>query len=144
MFNFYFDEDRGFAHECTVEFFNEIAAGKYKAYTSAYVLDELEKAPPEKRDKMMGLIARHNVSVLTYSDEAQTLADTYVAEGVIPSKYKTDGLHIAIAAVNDLDMIVSMNFQHIVKRRTKLATGSINALNGYRAIEISSPMEVTE
>jgi hypothetical protein len=73
-----------------------------------------------------------------------TLADIYVAEGIIPRKYRTDGIHIAIAAVNDLDMIISLNFQHIVKRKTKLATGSINALNGYRAIEISNPMEVIE
>jgi predicted nucleic acid-binding protein len=144
LFNFYVDDDRGFPHESTVELFNEAAAGKYEAYTSAYVLDELEKAPPEKRNKMMELIARHNVSVLTYSDEAQALADVYVAEGVIPPKYRTDALHIAIAAVNDLDIIVSMNFQHIVKRRTKLATGSINALNGYRPVEISTPMEITE
>jgi hypothetical protein len=56
----------------------------------------------------------------------------------------TDGLHIAIAAVNDLDMIASMNFQHIVKRKTKLLTGNINALNGYRAVEIVTPMEVIE
>ena len=39
-------------------------------------------------------------------------------EGVIPQKYRTDGLHIAHAAVNGLDMIISMNFQHIVKRKT--------------------------
>jgi len=37
-----------------------------------------------------------------------------------------------------------MNFQHIVKRKTKLATASINAINGYRAVEIFNPMEVIE
>ena len=53
-------------------------------------------------------------------------------------------MHIAIATVKDLDMIISMNFQHIVKRKTKIGTGNINALNGYRAMEIYSPMEVVE
>ncbi|MDR2180463.1 MAG: hypothetical protein LBP21_09155 [Synergistaceae bacterium] len=144
IFNFFVDDDRGFAHESTIALFKEIAAGKYVAYTSAYVLDELEKAPAEKRDKMMSLIAEYDISVLTYSDEASALADIYVSDGIIPLKYRTDGLHIAIAAVNDLDMIISMNFQHIVKRKTKLVTGSINALNGYRAVEISNPMEVIE
>ena len=51
---------------------------------------------------------------------------------------------IYIATVNDLDMIISMNFQHIVKRKTKIGTEKINALNGYRAVEICSPMEVVE
>jgi hypothetical protein len=63
---------------------------------------------------------------------------------IIPQRYRTDGLHIAIATVNDLDMIISMNFEHIVKRKTKIGTGNINALNGYRAVEIYSLMEVVE
>jgi hypothetical protein len=65
-------------------------------------------------------------------------------EGIIPQKYRTDGLHIAIATVNDLDMIISMNFQHIVKRKTIKMTGNINTLKGYHAIDIYSPMEVVE
>ncbi len=44
----------------------------------------------------------------------QTVWQIYVAEGIIPTKYHTDGVHIALAAVNDLDMIISMNFQHAV------------------------------
>ena len=70
LFNFYFYEDRGFAHEATVALFKEIADGKYEAFTSAYVLDELAQAPAEKRDKMMGLLAQFNISVLTYDSEA--------------------------------------------------------------------------
>ena len=144
IFNFYFDEDREFAHTDTVKLFKEIAAGKYEAFTSTYVTDELENAPAMKRDKMMSLISRYDIAVLAPNDEAVKLADIYTKEGIIPQKYRTDGLHIAIATVNELEMIISMNFQHIVKRKTKLATGNINILNGYRAIEIYSPMEVVE
>ncbi len=32
LFNFFFDEDRGFAHDSTVALFKEIAAGKYEAF----------------------------------------------------------------------------------------------------------------
>jgi len=143
LFNFYIDVTRD-AHADTVRLFKEIVAGNYEAFTSTYATDELEKAPKEKRDKMMNLITKHGITVLAPSDEAVRMADIYVAEGVIPPKYRTDGLHIAIATVNELDMIVSMNFQHIVKRKTITMTGYINTLNGYRAIEIYSPMEVVE
>ena len=142
LFNFYVDKGRGFASESTLAFFREIAAGKYKAYTSSYVLDELEKASAGKRDQMLRLMPKYDISVLTHSSEAEVLADIYTAKGAIPQKYRSDGLHIAVATVNGLDMIVSMNFQHIVKRRTKLVTGEINRLNGYKIIEILSPMEV--
>jgi len=143
LFNFYFDKDRD-VHADTVKLFKEIATGKYEAYTSTYVTDELENAPEVKRGKMMNLITEYGITVLAPNDEAVRVAGIYVSERIIPQKYRTDGLHIAIATVNDLDMIISMNFQHIVKRKTKLLTGSINALNGYRTIEILSPMEVVE
>jgi len=143
LFNFYFDKDRE-AHAATVKLFDEIAAGKYDAFTSTYVTDELENAPQEKSEKMIGLITQYNISVLAPNDDTMRIADLYTNEGIIPKKYLTDGLHIAIATVNDLDMIISMNFQHIVKRKTKIGTGNINALNGYRAVEIYSPMEVVE
>ena len=141
MFNFYLDTNRD-AHADTVKLFKEIAIGKYEAYTSRSVIEELEKTTGDKREKMLNIIAEYKLPILETSVEAEKLADTYVAEGVMPTKYRTDGLHIAIAAVNDLDIIVSMNFQHIVKRKTVKMTAIINSLNGYRAVEIYSPMEV--
>ena len=143
MFNYYFDKDRD-AHADTVKLFKEIAAGKYEAFTSTYVTDELEKAPNPKRDKMIALITEYGITVLAPTEGAARMADIYVAEGVIPRKYRTDALHIATVTVNALDMIISLNFSHIVKRKTILATGKINVLNGYHAIEIYSPMEVVK
>jgi len=88
LFNFYVDENRGFAHESTVTFFQEIAAGKYEAFTSTYVTDELENASEAKRDKMMNLIVRYGIAVLAPNDEAVRVADLYVSEGIIPQKYR--------------------------------------------------------
>jgi len=141
MFNYFFDTDRD-AHADTVKLFEEIAAGQYEAYTSRPVIEELEKTKGDKREKMLSLIADREIPILETSVEAEKLADIYVEEGVIPANYRTDGLHIAIAVVNDLDMIISMNFQHIVKRKTVKMTATINSINGYRVVEIYSPMEV--
>jgi hypothetical protein len=143
LFNFYFNENRE-AHADTVQLFKDIETGKYEAFTSRYVVDELNNAPEPKRNKMLRLILEYNIPILEPNDEAAKLADIYVADGVIPQRFRTDGLHIAIAAVNDLDMIISMNFQHIVKRKTVKMTGHINTMNGYHAVEIYSPMEVVD
>ena len=144
LFNYYFDDGRGFAHDSTVALFDEIAAGKFEAFTSRYVIDELGAAPEWKRDKMLSLILEYDIPILEPNDEAVRIADLYITENIIPQKYRTDGLHIALATVNELDMIISMNFEHIVKRKTKIGTGNINALNGYRVVEIYTPMEVIE
>ena len=52
LFNYYFDEDRD-AHADTVTLFDECASGKFEPYTSTYVINELDDAPPEKRDKII-------------------------------------------------------------------------------------------
>ena len=57
LFNFYVDKERGDAHTDTKTFFDEIAGGKYEAYASDYVTDELGRAPAEKRDKMISLFS---------------------------------------------------------------------------------------
>ena len=144
LFNFYLDEDKGDAHIDTVKLFKEITAGKYEAYTSDYVIDELERAPIEKSNKMIGLISKYGIKVLESDIAASILADLYIKQGIIPLKYRSDALHIAIATVSGLDMIISMNFEHIVKRKTIRMTGAINILSGYQAVEIYSPMEVIE
>ena len=141
LFSYYFDEDRD-AHADTVRLFEDIELGKYEAYTSDYVIDELNDAVSEKRDKMLALIDKCSITVLGPDPEAEQLADKYVEQRIIPTKSRTDGIHIAVAAVNNLDMIVSMNFRHIVKRKTKFGVASINSQSGYRVIEIYSPMEV--
>jgi hypothetical protein len=94
--------------------------------------------------KWLKLIPQYSITTLPLADEAEQLSDAYVAEKVIPVKFRNDGLHIAISTVNNLDMIISMNFQHIVKRKTIMLTSSTNVLKGYKAIEIFSPMEVID
>ena len=37
----------------------------------------------------------------------------------------SDASHIAVASVNALDMIVSLNFRHIVREKTIKMTGAI-------------------
>jgi hypothetical protein len=70
--------------------------------------------------------------------------DKNVSEKIIPINYRTDGIHIAMATINDLDIMVSYNFQHIVKLKTITGTESINLRDGYKRIGIFSPTEVIE
>jgi hypothetical protein len=143
MFNYYLDTNRD-AHSDTVKLFEEIKAVKYSAYTSTYVIDELGDAKEPKRSNMLGLIGEYNITVLNGDSTAERLAESYVSEGVIPSKYMYDALHIGIASANDLEYILTMNFKHINKLKTKTMTSNINIRKGYRPITIASPMEVIE
>jgi hypothetical protein len=143
MFNFYFEPIQDMnAHIATVKLFNDIQAGIYEAYTSIYVTDELTRASEPKRSNMMNLITDYNITVLPADDEADRIADIYVNDGVIPVKYRYDGLHIAVATINDLEYVFSLNYQHINKIKTKTMTSNINIREGYKPVYIASPMEV--
>ena len=59
-------------------------------------------------------------------------------------KFHADALHIASATVYGPDIIISMNFEHIVKQKTIRMTALINTENGYKAIDICSSEEAIE
>ena len=141
LFNYYFDSDRD-AHADTVRLFAEIKAGKYEAYTSETVITELKDAPNPKRDMMLNLVNEYGIKPLATTEKARKLTNDYIAQGIIPVKYKTDGIHIAVASVEKLDAIVSLNFQHIVKDKVQTMTNIINTHNGYRHIKITTPKEI--
>jgi len=146
IFNFYFTTDSDEKRDATIKLFKEIKQGKYEAYTSATVIRELKKDTEPKRSKMLNLITEYDITIIENisNSEVKNLAAKYVKQSIIPKKYATDATHIAIASIYELDMIISYNFKHIVKEKTRIFTALINATLGYKAIKINSPMEVIE
>ncbi|GHV23245.1 hypothetical protein AGMMS49959_15850 [Planctomycetales bacterium] len=141
IFNRYFDAGREYQSE-TKLLFDKIAAGEIEAVTSTAVIDELEKATGPKRGQMLALIERHHIVVVSVGEAENELANVYLAAKIIPPKYRLDAVHIACAAVNNLDCIISLNFTHINKVKTKLMTEAINLMFDYANPIICTPMEV--
>ena len=143
LFNYYFEPERE-AHTDTVRLFDEIKQGKYEAFTSTAVVEELEKAPEKKRDCMVALLNKSPIVVLPITDEIKALAEQYIAAEILPRNSLTDARHIAAATVNDMGIIVSLNFKHIVRLKTVEMAGLVNLRAGYKSIGICSPMEIVE
>jgi len=141
MFNYYFD-DRRDGHEDTVRLFESIREGTHEAYTSGYVIAELEDAPEPKRSKMLALIEEYDVITLDITDETNQLAELYVSENIIPASFTIDGAHIAVASIQGLDYVLSYNFQHINRAKTKLLTERINRKKNYGSVLICAAKEV--
>ncbi len=76
------------------------------------------------------------------SAEVIKLTQVYIDEGLIPEKYENDALLIALTSVYSLDILVSWNFKHLVKRKTRIGANLINLKNGYKSIEILAPPEL--
>ncbi|MBK9332421.1 MAG: hypothetical protein IPM96_08515 [Ignavibacteria bacterium] len=81
---------------------------------------------------------------VSLTEEAIELADSYISEKVAARSRIEDCRHIAIAAINKADVIVSWNFKHIVNPKKIRGYNSVNIKNGYSKIEIRSPKELIE
>jgi hypothetical protein len=136
MFNYYFDQNRD-GHLATISMFEAIGRGEYEGYTSKYVLTELQDAQEPKQSSMINLINKYNLITLDSSKQINQLAKLYIDKTVIPQKYRLDALHIACATVNNLDIILSFNYKHINKLKTKKMTDIINKSNGYQEMIIA-------
>ena len=141
VFNYYFDKEKN-AQPGTVAFFEAIGSGQFDAYTSPYTYNELNDAPEPLRSDMLGLIGKYHIQILETSDEIIELAGKYIANNIIPRNKKTDALHIAIASVYAMDIIITFNFKHINKLRTKSLIPATNLIAGYKGIAIAQPEEV--
>ena len=143
VFNHYLDVNRD-GHADTVRLFESIKAGDYEGYTSEYAANELSKAPEPKRGKMLALIEKYHLTSFDIEEESDRLADLYLESGVIPIRYRIDAAHIAIASIYGLDCVVSYNFEHINRVRTKLLTERINVRAGYGGVIICTARELWE
>ena len=143
LFNYFFDENRP-GHDDVIELFKAIKAGDFAAYTSTYVTDELRRAPEPKRTNMLNLIDEYGIIVLESNPQAEELARKYINSGIIPASHFYDSVHIAISAINGLYAILSYNFHHINRDKTRTLTAGINEAEGYEAIKISTAKEVMD
>ena len=91
---------------------------------------------PKQYEEYPGI---HYALLSNKQEEVEILARAYVSRGIIPVKHIEDAIHIAIATVFSIDVLVSLNFKHIVKLKTKREVNVVNVLLGYNQLEIVEP-----
>ena len=70
------------------------------------------------------------------------LAEAYIEKEIFPEKYIDDAFHVAMASYYEISYLVSWNYEHLVKVKTRRLVNSVNILEGFREIEIVSPLEL--
>jgi hypothetical protein len=139
VWNFLLAENEPLRRKATETFFAETP--RQGLYISNEVLLEIDRAPGPKRGRLLKLITDKQPTVLPENDEVLTLAAEYVNRNIVPVKFRADAVHIAYASVSSLTAIVSWNFEHIVKVKTRREVRAINTVLGYAVPEIATPEE---
>ena len=135
----YYDERNLERQKLTREFWKKLAT--FDVFISSLVLTEIEGLKDNNKKRLL-LRLLEGSEALAISDDCERLAHEYVSQGIIPKKYVDDARHIAVAVVNSIDYLVSWNFEHIVKVKTRRMVGLVDAEKGYKSIEIIAPPEL--
>lgn len=118
----------------------EIAKGRFEAFTSAVTTAEINRASQERRRRLMELVNAYPINMINPLSQADVeLAQIYLQRGAIAKNEDEDALHIAVASKKDIELIASLNFQHMVKFKANVMVNVINAQNNLKAVEIRSP-----
>jgi predicted nucleic acid-binding protein len=134
-----FDDRNPERKSLTESFFSEIET--FDIYISNITILEIENTP----DKNLKSLMKERIkpfTVLSISEDVEELVKEIIQKGAIKTSYSEDAYHIAIALLNEMDFLLSWNFRHIVRKKTKDIIRMISSLKKLRQIEILTPAEL--
>ena len=114
----------------------------YDTYVSALVYEEAARGDAAQAAGRLAAIKPFRM--LDVDEDARMLADKIVTGRGGPREYPEDALHIAVAAVNGIDVVVTWNFAHLSNPFTRMMVRQIVENEGYVCPEICSPEELLE
>ena len=113
---------------------------EYSLYVSALVLEECQRGESEAVKRRQDALS--TIPLVGTVDRTAELAEALISKGPIPAQYPEDALHIALAATNNMDYLLTWNFRHINNARTKSDVANVIALLGYDCPVICTPEEL--
>ena len=136
----YYDKRVKERQEATIKFWKDVLPD-YMVYISEITLNELNDTNNKTlRNKLIKLVK--DFEVLKNNEKIDKLSRAYIEKKIFPEKYIDDALHTAITSFFEISFLVSWNFEHLVKVKTRRLVNSVNILEGFREIEIVSPQEL--
>jgi len=136
----YYDERAQERKDATIKFWKEVLP-HYQVYVSEITVKELDDTKDENLRKRLRRLIK-GFKILKSNKKIRDLAKVYVERGIFPERYVDDALHVALTTFYEVSYLVSWNFEHLVKVKTRKWVNSVNILEGFQEIEIVSPQEL--
>ena len=127
----------------TQAFFKRLENKEVIFVISELVEQELKDAPQQVKE-LLNNYDKNYIEYVKMTTEAERLADCYVSEKVVGATSLKDCQHIALATVNNVDILASWNFKHIVNINRIKGYNGVNLKNGYQTLEIRNPKELLD
>jgi len=113
---------------------------QFECYVSQVVIDEIQAGDDEASKRRMDEIGKF--LVLEATVEAESLTKAIVEAGAIPKQAVRDAAHIAVAAVNDMDYLLTWNCRHMANAQIIRGVSAVCEAHGYSVPVICTPEEL--
>ncbi|MXW79720.1 MAG: type II toxin-antitoxin system VapC family toxin [Gemmatimonadetes bacterium] len=118
------------------------ASERFELVISELVREEAGAGDPDAVRARLTLLA--SLALLDATAEAQELAERLVSASAVPEAAMRDAAHIAIAAANGIEYLVTWNFRHIANAVTRPQIESVCRQAGFESPVICTPEELME
>lgn len=128
------------AHQqITKDWWNDHREG-YDLFASQFVIIEAQAG--DLAMAKLRLEALEGIPLLTVSADALELGRTLVKRGPLPEKAQTDAFHIAVAASNGMDFLLTWNCKHIANAAMQNEIRRLCTAIGFATPVICTPEEL--
>jgi hypothetical protein len=110
--------------------------------TSDLVLNEASRGDSEAAAERIAAI--REVPLVPIPDTAGVLAQMLISQGALPRKAEIDALHLAIAATNAIEYLLTWNCRHLANATLRVKINQICREQGYEPPIICTPHELDE
>ena len=114
---------------------------EFDLYISALVTQEASAGDSTAAQKRLEHLA--GIPELNITEEVENFAEILVQKAPLPEKARIDALHIAVAALNGMDYLLTWNCTHIANAILRPKLEAICREFGYEPPTICTPQELT-
>jgi len=115
---------------------------RFELMVSQAVVDEVSRGDAAMAARRLALLV--NVPVLDLSDTVNELARKLLRSRAVPSKASLDAVHIAVAAVNRVNYLVTWNCTHIANASVRVKIEEACRGSGLSTPTICTPEQLME
>lgn len=120
----------------------ETRRSNYDVVVSDLVVSEAGCGHPDAAQRRLAAIA--DLLLLRVSDDVRLLAMALIDNHALPQKAEADAYHVALAAVNGVEYLLTWNCTHIANAHTRSKIETTCRALGYEPPVICTPLELME
>ena len=114
----------------------------YELFISPLVIEEISGGSSEAAERRLAVV--QGLQSLSVTSEAELVATNLLSSKAIPENSARDALHIAIAATQGIDYLLTWNFKYINNATTRAIIIKSVTDSGYLCPILCSPEELGE